>query len=361
MLFSYSPEGFQDNWVHETLIAILEVDLDRIANGEPRLPWSACIPEEKRNVLRRRYGIRNRRATVLDALEVLQPEQREEVRGAMIRQNALPGLLGDGQPCVCLTDLPATVREPIKDFFVFGFDILADLGLRDENYKRIYDALRYKVCAFCGVEILDAPGQKREALDHFLPIATYPFAGSNFRNLSPMGTKCNSRYKGTQNVLVDPLTGNRRSCADPFDSPNLSISLDDSRPFEGDKLGPVTCPDWRIQWNGGDEDKLDTWESVFNIAERYRASTLNPNFRDWIDHFCDWASRSPNSADSPANLRRTLHEFAMAVVPEGLAEAAFLKRATILMLEQRCDDSDDGARIFEWLSEQIREREALAA
>ncbi len=361
MLFSYSPDGFQDNWLHETLIAILEVDLDRIANGDPRLPWPDCLPEEKRTVLRRRYGIRNRRATLLDALDALQPQQRETVRGAMVRQNALPGLFHDGQPCVCITDLPATVREPIKDLFAFAFDILADLGLRDENYKRIYDALRYKVCAFCGVEVLDAPGQKREALDHFLPIATYPFAGSNFRNLSPMGTKCNSRYKGTQNVLVDPQTGNRRSCADPFDSPNLSISLNESRPFEGDKVGPITCPDWRIQWIGGDADNVDTWETVFNIAARYRASTLNPHFRDWIDHFSDWASRKPDSADSPASLRSTLNEFAMAVVPEGLAEAAFLKRATILMLEQRCDEGEEGERIFEWLSGLIRERQALTA
>jgi hypothetical protein len=360
VLFSYSPGGFQNNWLHETLIAILEVDLAKIANGEPRSSWPNCIPEARRDALRKRRGLKKRRATLLDVLDGLQPAEREAIQASMVRQNAFPGLFDDAQPCSCITELAEAVREPIHDFFEFAFSISAGLRLRDENYERIYDALRYKVCAFCGVEVLDAPGQKREALDHFLPIAIYPFAGSNFWNLSPMGTKCNSRYKGVQNVLVDPATGNRRNCFDPFDSPDLTISLNNSRPFEGDKVGPVTCPEWQIQWGGADQCKLDTWEAVFSITERYRASTLNPNFRDWIDHFCGWASRSPNSTASPASLRSALNDFALAIVPEGLAEAAFLKRATMQMLANHCNDNEEGLRLFYWLRDQIEERQALA-
>lgn len=361
MLFPYSPVGFQDNWLHETLIEIISVDMARIDAGQPRLNWPACIPLARRETLRRRYGLRDRRVALLDCYAALGAPDRVRVGQAMIRQNAFPAILADGQPCVCIIELPLEIRAPIKSLFEFAFDLLTDLGLRDENYRRLYDQLDYKVCAFCGVELLDAPGQKREALDHYLPIATYSFAGVNFRNLSPMGTKCNSRYKLQQDILVDPATGNRRVCSDPYDSPSISLSLNDSRPFEGPRVGLVTCPEWVMRWEGGDPEKLQTWESVFAISERYRESSLNPNFRSWIDHFCQWAARQQQDADSPQLLRSVLCEFAEIVVPEGLADSAFLKRATFQMLASNCDDTENGLRLFDWLHGQIDERRALAA
>lgn len=298
---------------------------------------------------------------MLDRYQALGEPDRANVRSALARHNAFPAIFDDGLPCVCLSDLAALIRDPIKSFFEFAFDLLTDLGLRDTNYKRLYDELDYKVCAFCGVEPLDAPGQKREALDHYLPIAAYPFAGTNFRNLSPMGTKCNSRYKLQQDILLDTATGNRRACSDPYDSPTISLSLNDSRPFQGPRVSLVTCPEWVIQWRDGDPEKIQTWESVFAISERYRESSLNPYFRSWIDHFCQWAARQPNAAHSPDLLRDRLNEFAELVVPEGFAEAAFLKRATFQMLANHCNATESGMRLFDWLDGLIVERRTLAA
>lgn len=361
MLFSYSPVGFQDNWLHDTLIEMLTTDMARVDGGQSRLAWPDCLPPDHRETLRRKYGLRNRRATFLDRYEALGVPDRTNVRDALARHNAFPAIFEDGLPCVCLSDLAAAIRDPIKSLFEFAFNLLTDLGLRDTNYKQLYDQLDYKVCAFCGVELLDAPGQKREALDHYLPIAAYPFAGTNFRNLSPMGTKCNSRYKLQQNILFDPATGNRRVCCDPYDSPTISLSLNDSRPFDGPRVNLVTCPEWAFQWEGGDPEKIRTWESVFAISERYRESSLNPNFRSWIDHFCQWAARQPNEANVPHLMRDLLNEFAEIIVPEGFAEAAFLKRATFQMFANHCNTTEVGTRLHEWLYGQIAERRNLAA
>lgn len=360
MLFSYSPDGFHDNWLHETLMETLAADMARVDEGLTRVDWPACITEPHRAALRSRHGLRDRRATLLDGYAALGGSSRVQVRTAMHRHNALPAIFDDGRPCLRLADLPEQIREPIKDLFDFAFGLLTDLGLRDGNYQKLYDRLKYKVCAFCGVEILDAPGQKREALDHYIRFSDYPFAGANFGNLSPMCTKCNSRYKLQQDILIDPANGGRRACCDPYNSPTLSLSLNDSRPFEGPRVDLVTCPDWVVRWAGGHPEKVQTWESVFGISERYRESSLNPNFRTWIDHFCNWAALKPVAA-SPDLLRDLLREFAEIVVPEGWAESAFLKRATFQMLTIRCDGSDEGLRIYDWLHEQIEERRALVA
>ncbi|MBZ9816519.1 hypothetical protein [Mesorhizobium sp. CA7] len=326
----------------------LTADITRIESGQPVLNWPECIPAIFRNRLKARHGLKARRQSLLDAYHALVAEDRLAVRNAMARQNELPLLLEDGLPCLRLIDLPASVRAPIKEIFEFAFGLLSDLGLRDQNYQRVYNALQHKVCAFCGVEILDAPGQKREALDHYLSIALYPFAGTNFRNLTPMGNKCNSRYKLQQDIILDAL-GNRRLCCDPYNSPELTLSLANSRPFEGEQVNLIRCPDWDIQWIGGDPAKLQTWEAAFNISTRYRASSLNPNFRSWMDHFGRWAAQTDRPAGTPADLRDTLREFAETAVPEGWSDSAFLKRATMLMLAHRCDDTEDGQRVIEWL------------
>jgi hypothetical protein len=361
VLFSYPPVGYEDNWLHDVLIEMLVVDMAKIDNGQPRLRWPACIPQAHREALRKKSGLRDRRGVFLDRYEALSAEDRTRVQDAMSRHNAFPAIFDDGEPCISISDLPREMQDAIKSLFEFSFGLLTDLGLRDRNYRRLYNQLDSKVCAFCGVESLDAPGQRREALDHYLPIATYPFAGVNFRNLSPMGTKCNSRYKLGQNILVDPNTGNRRACCDPYHSAEISLSLKASRPFEGLRVGLVTCPDWVIQWDGGDPEKLQTWESVFAISERYRESSLNPNFRDWIDHFCQWAALTRHDISNPEALRKVLHEFSRTVVPGRVAEAAFLKRATFQMLEEHCNDTEEGRRVFDWLREQILERRALNA
>lgn len=361
MLFSYSEVGYQQNWLHDTLIEMLVADMARVNSGQTRLGWPECIPEAQRKQLSRRKGLKDRRLAYLDAYAALQIPERAAVGDAMIRQNAIPEIFSDRAPCTCLSQLPPSIQTPLTELFGFAFDLLTDLALRDQNYRQLYSGLRYKVCAFCGVEILDAPGQKREALDHYLPFARYPFAGTNFRNLPPMGTKCNSRYKGQQDIIREPSTGSRRICFDPYNGPELSLSLHDSRPFEGKRVNSVLCPDWDIKWNGGDPEKVQTWDQVFAISERYRESSLDAQFRDWVDHFCQWAAGYPKSANDTETLRDALTEYAEIVVPEGLSDSAFLKRAALLMLAHWCNKSDEGARVYEWLSDQIRERQILAA
>jgi len=361
VLFSYSPIGYQDNWLHDTIMQMLASDFMRIDLGKKPSGWPTCIPAARRDDLKSRRSLRDSRVVLLKAYLVLDPAERTLVTDAITQQNAIPQLFGANTPCMSLTDLPEISREPIKKFFECAFGLLTGLGLRDDNYKLVYDALDYKICAFCGVEILDAPEQKRESLDHYLPIAIYPFAGVDFRNLSPMGTKCNSRYKLKQDIIIEPATGNRRLCNDPYNSPALTLSLVDSEPFFGNRVKLSNCPKWVVNWQGGDPAKLKTWEDVFAISSRYVASSLDPNFRDWIDHFCQWAKRRAGSADTRLALRESLLEFAEVVVPEGLSDSSFLKRATIQMLAHRCDESEQGSRVFEWLKGQIDENRSLAA
>jgi hypothetical protein len=132
----------------------------------------------------------------------------------MVQQNAIADLVSCASDCECLAELPTTIQAPAKNLFLFGFSLLTDLGVRDLHYSAIYNATSYHLCPFCGLEYFDAPGAPREDLDHYLASSRYAFAAANLRNLSPMGMKCNERYKLAGDILRD-ATGNRRRSFDP--------------------------------------------------------------------------------------------------------------------------------------------------
>jgi hypothetical protein len=348
MLFCYAANAYEDNWLHDTLLTIILEGMDRIDADQQIAAWPDCIPEPRRAVLSARTGLRDRRTTFFTAYEGLPPEGRAAVRGAAGLQNAIPALYDGHTACVRLSDLPETIHEPAKELFRFAFKLLTPLGLRDDHYKKVYNSLKYRVCPFCGVERLDAPLMPREDLDHYLPIAIYPFAGSNLRNLSPMGGRCNSSFKHTADIIFD-AAGLRRRCSDPYNGPSFQISLKDSVPFEGKMVNLVKCPQWIIEIEGDDADAATTWDNVFSIRERYIASHLNPEFRDWASHFARWCVRSGKSVTDTAESVAALSDYMEITIQEGLADSAFLKRAVFSMLRDRCADGPLSERITEWL------------
>ena len=124
MLFGYPAEGFQDNWVHEALMEMLGADMDRIDAGNASDPWPDCIPAVHRAKLAPRNGIEHRRAALLAAYETLSVAERETVRGAMVRQNEIPALFDDVQPCIRVDELPGSIQTAVKELFEFAFNIL---------------------------------------------------------------------------------------------------------------------------------------------------------------------------------------------------------------------------------------------
>lgn len=348
MLFVYAAEAYEDNWLHETLLTILLDGMDRIDAGQQVATWPDCIPELRRAALSAKTGLRDRRATFLTVYEGLALEGRVATKAAVDLQNAIPALYDGQTVCVRLTDLPEAIHEPTKDLFRFAFRLLTSVGLRDEHYRKVYDSLKYRVCPFCGIERLDAPLMPREDLDHYLPIAIYPFAGSNLRNLSPMGGRCNSSFKHTADVIFD-ATGARRRCSDPYSGPSFQISLKASQPFEGQMVNLIKCPLWVIEIEGDDADAAATWDNVFSIRERYVASHLNPEFRDWVSHFARWCVRSGTAVTNTGEAVAALSNYVEITIQEGLADSAFLKRAVFSMLRDHCAEGELSERLTEWL------------
>jgi len=309
-----------------------------------------AFPPEHRSSLRRRRALNSRFQMLRSEIELLTQAERNIALDSLTTQNLIPGVFDGATAYVCLpNEIRPQFASAVVDFFKAAFAALSSLGIRDRQYEIVYESIPAHVCAFCGVEPLDAPVAEipRENLDHYLAFSIYPFAAVNLRNLAPMGQKCNSSYKRAANIIVGG-NGARRRCFDPYGNQSATISLLQSRPFEGATKDLFVLPDWHIEFTGLEEETA-TWDSVFNIRARYKVNVLDSELRSWIDHFAQWWAY--DVVQPPADIPSVivlLRRYIDGVVQEGFSDHTFLKRAAFEMFAYQCGQPNTGERLAEW-------------
>jgi hypothetical protein len=290
-----------------------------------------------RPALRSRRGLRDRIQEFYGAICALTQVDWDRIHGAFVNQNQISQLLACACECEVIDELPEAVRESIGNLFGFGFKLLTDLGTRDKVYSELYSATPHHLCAFCGLEYFDAPGGPREAFDHYLSEARYPFAAANLRNLVPMGHKCNSKYKLAKDILRSG-DGTRRRSFDPYGEviAVVNVGLSRSRPFEG---RDERIPAWQIDFDPAGEETA-TWDEVFRIRERYERDILDKEFDNWLRNFSSWCKAMQEVAAGALTVLDALEWYADLQEECGLSDRAFLKAAMFRMLWQQCRDGN---------------------
>ena len=208
---------------------------------------------------------------------------------------------------VCAND-PATHLARYADIAVNHKDLAAQLGT---FFKGLYSqslldlaALRAKIgdindhyqtfvatnkagkCPFCGIgDIKGEHHSKREAYDHYLPKALYPFNSINFRNLAPACHECNSTYKLSKDPAHN-LAG-RRKAFYPFAAAaqiiDIRVALQNS---DIENLKPT---DVQMQFGpAAVTEEIETWKDVYGIEERYKAKVCGENDgKYWLTQVLD--------------------------------------------------------------------------
>lgn len=341
MLFGYPVAAIAENWLHDSLCEMLGSIHMSIQAGQNPPAWPGIIPAQHRPQLSSRTGIQERLVEYTNAFRALTPQEQTQVIRALDEQNEIANLAANRSNCERLSDLPDAIQISLRSLFDFAFKLLTDLQVRDTYYSAILEGIPYRVCPYCGCEYFDEVGVRREALDHFLPISIYPFAGCNLRNLSPMGNKCNF-YKSNDDVLYDRAK-NRRCSFDPYQSTGIKVLLKNSVPFAGVR----NRPRWEIEFENETEE-IRTWEEIFRIRERYGSSLLDARFNTWMTQFARWCKRS-RSVNNDQDLVDALKEHELNLEDDGFDGQAFLTLAVFQMLRSYCEQGD--VRVIKFLKD----------
>jgi hypothetical protein len=337
MLFGYPIEATNENWFHECMIAMLQTIHESILNGQGIPLWPEIIPLPYRKVLKRKTGLRSRLQNYQREVLRLSNDQLRSLIKAISEQNDIVHLLSGERNCGTIEELTTTIRQPIRELFEFGFDLLADLGIRDRQYQIIFNATPFHICPFCGYEYFDGPGAPREPLDHYLAKSKYPFAAVNPRNLVPMGGKCNSKYKLAKDILYKE-DGTRRKVVDPYNCKSIQLSLKNSKPFEGNHaIFPL--PLWLIEFEPITEE-LSTWDSVFDIKQRYQRDVLDADFMSMLREFSIYCMDRKVRAELQEEVIQALKNFSDYWKEMGMKDKAFIKAAVFEMLFLHCQQGN---------------------
>lgn len=196
----------------------------------------------------------------------------------------------------------------------------AKIGDIDDHYNQAFlSANRSDKCPFCGIGDIKGPHHtKREAYDHYLPKALYPFNSINFRNLAPACHECNSTYKQAKDPAHNAAA--RRKAFYPYGTENQAIEITiDLGSADIDKLTPA---DIQIAFGPPDvHEEIATWIDVYGIDERYKAKCCSGDAKDWLEQIR--ILRDAHGIAPDASLANVQQQAEKAPV----ANSNFLKRA----------------------------------
>lgn len=232
-------------------------------------------------------------------------------------------------------DISTNHKEISEQLAIFFKDLYSPLlklsylrskiGEVDDHYQTFMTANKKGKCPFCGVnDILGANHKKREAYDHYLPKALYPFNSINFKNLVPACHHCNSNYKTSQNPAhrpKDPIgTAQRRAVFYPYTAERYTIEVQVS--LQHSDIANLTPADIDLQFGPAIlNEKIETWKDVYDIEERYKAKFCGDlDGKYWFVQIWDeWKKDGKKPTDFMKTLERETNDYPY-------AECNFLKK-----------------------------------
>lgn len=168
----------------------------------------------------------------------------------------------------------------------------AKIGDIDDHYKTFVQTNKVEKCPFCGMSDLLGPNHiPRDAYDHYLPKALYPFNSINFRNLVPACHHCNSSYKTSKDpayALKDPARAvHRRPVFYPYKTTPHSIELQIG--LQHSDIAKLTPADITLQFGpAAIAQEIDTWKDVYGIEERYKSKLCTESDgKAWLTQVLD--------------------------------------------------------------------------
>ncbi|WP_139212866.1 hypothetical protein [Pseudomonas sp. NFR09] len=347
MLFQIPIEAAEENWVHIFLNDTLLSGFNKIdAKLQPEF-WTDLAPADKIALIDKRTRTRDAICNVLDSYSNLASADRMLVRQALTDQGRLEDLFLGQHAAVSRDLLPVDIIPSLQEMGDAVFELLTNIGIRNRSYKIFFDKIPGKLCPFCGYESIDGPNLKVEDWDHYIPKSLYPFASANLKNLSPMGMSCNRSYKKAKDTLRSN-GGLRRRCFNPFTDTPPVVHVKSSPLF----ARKYSLPDWQISIVGADPDACETWDSVFQLKNRW-SEQLDGFHRTCISFF---GRSTRKSADlSRQGIIKRLEELANGHREE-MAAGSFLKFAIYELWLDRCSViGGEGDRLIKVLTRAVEE------
>lgn len=146
----------------------------------------------------------------------------------------------------------------IEDAFNYNY-------LITNHGQQVVNSIDLSYCPYCAEEVIEPFDNYRPAIDHFYPQSKYPFLALSLYNFVPAGTRCNSDFKKSNDMLG-------------YYNPRMT-------PFTEEKIfqfiypldQKVTCDNTLVEVNNISDD-IDLNISLFKIGSVYNKDSCKKLF-----------------------------------------------------------------------------------
>ncbi len=253
-----------------------------------------------------RPQIDNKLEAIFGAYVALSTTHRQVVQNAYSNNNDIEGICNNRVAPFKYVDLPASIQVPLKSLYDSLWDpiltkytqVAKICGTVKSHFDHFRKINKYTVCPFCGLNpLLSEHDSGKDAYDHFIPLAKYPFCSVNFKNLVPACHNCNSKYKNQTDTPFSKLGAalTRRRLYYPYDTlddHNITIRIYSGNTDLGNpkrwKLGVYCTP------NIHNREK-NAWLTIYKIQERYKARIAKDSYK--------WKERIIKEYDKQCRMR----------------------------------------------------------
>jgi hypothetical protein len=249
-------------------------------------------------VNRSRVSLKQNLEAITLAYHGLLPNEKLVVQQAFQLNRNVQNLCNDPTALPVKFDaLPNGIRVLLKDFLTMLWEnfpqnalLEGSCGTVQEHFNSFVASTHQQalICPFCGLNKLKTSESiNRDAYDHYIPKAFYPFISINFQNLFPICHECNSDEKKATDTLYNGAA--RRQVFYPFDTtylPNqLSISVTPTEAYNPINFKTLLYDiNWAytISLAGNADPRLISWDEIFHIKRRYTENVLRYQ-TEWYD------------------------------------------------------------------------------
>lgn len=282
---------------------------DLAAYDENVLLQPAFIPIVNRS----RVTLKNNLSAITVAYHALSDDEKLQVQQAFAANATIENLCGDVTALPVKYDgLPIGIRDLLKTFLTKLWDdfplndlLEAACGTVQEHFNSFVAAAHQQalVCPFCGLNKLKTSESiNRDAYDHYIPKAFYPFISINFQNLFPICHECNSDEKKATDTLYNGAI--RRQVFFPLDTTyqpsQLMVAVTPTEAYNPTNFKTLL---YDITWHytltlaGNPDPRLTSWDEIFNIKRRYTENVLRYQ-TEWYDELIMRYKRELNKGTS---------------------------------------------------------------
>jgi hypothetical protein len=345
MLFTYK---FVENHKAYKLQEYIAAFFNTIKNLNSSIPFSLnlfdsafhqfLIKGSSKNSTTKLYNLLN---SFYDVYIVLSDDEQKKIIDIFSNNNDVENLCSNSEPCIKIDSLHTTIQLKIKDLFEHLYkDTLSEL--RHKHYME-FTNINENICGFCGIDTNVAPKienkEYTQDYDHLLDIATFPFAGINFKNIVPCCEKCNRKFKLQQKILLDN-DGTRRKAFYPY------LKQVDLHRIEIQNLVlPKSVLDTNIDcnlsfasYNHEQTEEINTWLTVYKIKGRYNEE-LNKSYSFYEKILLQYLRNlhKRKKIEDISELKNSIKSYQKILYSQKYQDKNFLKIAYIDLLLKQSD------------------------